>query len=107
MKLEGVLSFLNENVYSFLSHSPTLWLKRGIPPVTGRLGCSLEGAGKRRIFAIGNFINQRLLYPIHKWMAEVLRMLPENGTFDDLAVEEIGAIAPFLKEERPSAGSIQ
>ncbi len=32
LKLEGVLSFLNENVYSFLSHSPTLWLKRGIPP---------------------------------------------------------------------------
>ena len=48
----------------------------GIPPVTGRLGCSIEGAGKRRIFAIGNYINQRLLHPIHKWVAEVLRQLP-------------------------------
>lgn len=27
--------------------------------VTGRLGCSLEGAGRRRIFAIGNYVNQR------------------------------------------------
>lgn len=51
----------------------------GIPPVPGRLGCSLEGAGKRRIFAIGNYINQRLLRPVHDWFAAVLR---RDGTFD-------------------------
>ena len=37
----------------------------GIPPVTRRLGMSLSGGGKRRIFAIGNYINQRCLKPIH------------------------------------------
>ncbi|CAA0819597.1 Uncharacterized mitochondrial protein AtMg01410 [Striga hermonthica] len=54
----------------------------GIPPVTGRLGCSLEGAGKRRIFAIGNYVNQRLLNPVHVWLASVLKSLPMDGTYD-------------------------
>lgn len=53
-----------------------------VPPITGKLGCSLEGAGKRRIFAIGNYINQRLLRPIHDWVASILRRLPSDGTFD-------------------------
>lgn len=30
------------------------------PPETGRLGMCLEGSAKRRIFAIGNYVNQRL-----------------------------------------------
>lgn len=34
-----------------------------IPPIPGRLGASLEGGGKRRRFAIGNYVNQRLLHP--------------------------------------------
>ena len=54
----------------------------GIPPITGQLGCSLEGAGKRRIFAIGNYINQRLLKPVHQWFASVLRGIPMDGTFN-------------------------
>lgn len=55
----------------------------GIPPITGRLGCSLEGAGKRcEAFAIGNYMNQELLRPIHKWLAAVLRRLPQDGTFN-------------------------
>jgi len=32
----------------------------------GKLAHSVEGAGKRRIFAIGNYVKQRLLYPVHK-----------------------------------------
>lgn len=31
----------------------------------GRLGMVIEGAGKRRIFAIGNEMLQRLHYPYH------------------------------------------
>jgi len=49
--------------------------------VTGRLGCSLGGAGKRRVFAIGNYVNQRLLRPVHKWLGAVLRRLPTFGTY--------------------------
>lgn len=48
----------------------------------GRLGCSIEGGGKRRIFAIGNYINQRLLRPVHNWLMEVLKRLPSDGTFN-------------------------
>lgn len=54
----------------------------GIPPITGQLGCSLEGAGKRRIFAIGNYVNQRLLKPVHLWFASVLRSIQMDGTFN-------------------------
>ena len=54
----------------------------GFLPVTGRLGCSIEGGGKRRIFAIGNYVNQRLLRPVHDWLMQVLRRLPMDGTFE-------------------------
>lgn len=37
---------------------------------------------KRRVFAIGNWVNQRLLSPIHDWAAGVLRCLRTDGTFD-------------------------
>lgn len=57
----------------------------GVSPVSGRLGCSLEGGGKRRIFAIGNYINQRLLYPIHSWLMKVLAEIPMDGTFNQTA----------------------
>ena len=46
----------------------------------GRL--SAEGAGKRKIFAIGNYIKQRLLAPYHKWLMEILSRLPTDGTFN-------------------------
>ncbi|KAF5203079.1 hypothetical protein FRX31_007333 [Thalictrum thalictroides] len=35
-----------------------------------------EGGGKRRIFAIGNYINQRLLRSYHDWLMAVLRRIP-------------------------------
>ena len=44
----------------------------GVPPNTGRLCCSLSGDGKRRAFAIGNYVNQRLLAPVHEWLASGL-----------------------------------
>lgn len=46
------------------------------------VGCSIEGGGKRRIFAIGNYVNQRLLRPVHEWLAEILRRIPQDGTFN-------------------------
>ncbi|KAG8363190.1 hypothetical protein BUALT_BualtMtG0007500 (mitochondrion) [Buddleja alternifolia] len=51
-------------------------------PCIGRLGMALEGAGKRRIFAIGNYVKQRLLKPFHDWLFEVLRRIPMDGTFN-------------------------
>lgn len=47
----------------------------GIPPIVGQ---SLEGGAKRRILAIGNYINQRLLSPIHDWLMRVLARIPTD-----------------------------
>ncbi|XP_050207553.1 uncharacterized protein LOC126656968 [Mercurialis annua] len=54
---------------------------QGCPP-TGRLGCSIEGGGKRPIFAIGNWFNQRLQKPFHDWLMAVLGLIPMDGTFN-------------------------
>ncbi|KAB1214961.1 hypothetical protein CJ030_MR5G009949 [Morella rubra] len=41
------------------------------PRRMGRLGQVVEGGGKSLLFAIGNYVNQRLLHPFHVWVAEV------------------------------------
>ena len=56
-----------------------------VTPSLGRLGRSIEGGGKRRIFAIGNWVHQRLLRPLNKWLMDVLRQLPMDGTFNQTA----------------------
>jgi len=58
--------------------------KTGFPLIPGRLASSLEGEGKRRIFAISNYVNQRLLLPVHEWAMRVLSSLSTDGTFDQL-----------------------
>ncbi|GLU24478.1 hypothetical protein SLE2022_406090 [Rubroshorea leprosula] len=55
------------------------------PPMVGRLAHVVQGGGKVRIFAIGNWCNQRLLTPIHSWLASLLKMLPTDGTFNQIA----------------------
>lgn len=42
-----------------------------------------EGGGKRRVFAIGNYVKQRLLMlkPYYDWLMSILRRLPTDGTF--------------------------
>lgn len=52
------------------------------PSICGHLGQSVEGGGKRQVFAIGNYVNQRLLKPVHDWLMEVLARLPTDGTFN-------------------------
>jgi len=42
----------------------------------GRLKQFIEGGGKRRIFAIGDWVTQRLLIPYHKWLMLVLCTIP-------------------------------
>lgn len=44
-----------------------------------------SGAGKRRVFAIGNYVNQRLLRPLHNWLMEALGDLKTDGTFNQSA----------------------
>jgi len=51
----------------------------------GRLAQVLDGSGKRRIFAIGNYVRQRLLRPVHDWAMEALSSLPTDGTYHQQA----------------------
>jgi hypothetical protein len=59
---------------------------KGKPGVRfGKLAMSMEGAGKRRIFAIGNYVKQRQLRPYHDWLARLLSRIPNDGTYDQTA----------------------
>lgn len=59
--------------------SSLLGAYQGVPLVTGRLAQAIEGGGKRRIFAICNYIKQRLLHPVHIWAMTVLSSLKTDG----------------------------
>lgn len=83
----------DENNEMFSRHDCARFLQEVVPndpfpefdsvtPYLGRIGQSVEGGGKRRLFAIGNWVNQRLLHPFHKWLMELLRTLPMDGTFN-------------------------
>lgn len=53
-----------------------------LPIAAGRLSQVISGGGKRRLFAICNYVQQRLLFPVHKWAMQVLSCIPADGTFD-------------------------
>lgn len=58
----------------------------------GRLAQSTDsGAGKRRIFAIGNYVNQRLLKPLHDWLMKALATLPMDGTYNQVSPYDLSA----------------
>lgn len=51
----------------------------------GRLAFSTASVGgKRRIFAIGNYVVQRVLRPLHDFLMKVLRSIPMDGTFNQV-----------------------
>jgi hypothetical protein len=62
----------------------------------GKLGFK-EEPGKIRVFAMVNSITQTLMYPLHKWIFDRLRLLATDGTFNQAApVERL--IKGFKKE---------
>nr|QLA48200.1 RNA-dependent RNA polymerase [Medinilla magnifica] len=74
------LTYYEEYVGKYFSSIPpayeSVWL------TSGRLAQVIEGDGKRRVFAIGNYIKQRLLFPVQQWASEVLSRIPTDGMFD-------------------------
>jgi hypothetical protein len=64
----------------------------------GRLSQVVVGAGKRRVFAIGNYIKQRLLYPLHEWAMNVLKRIPMDGTFNQSSPVKRLSMMPGIKE---------
>jgi hypothetical protein len=55
----------------------------GAPPL-GRLSLKEEPAGKVRVFAMVDPWTQWLFFPLHKALQSVLRLLSEDGTFNQL-----------------------
>lgn len=53
-------------------------------PEVGRFGLKLEGAGKVRVFAIPSPILQCLFRPLHDWAMSILRLIPQDGTYNQL-----------------------
>lgn len=45
----------------------------------------MEAAGKVRVFAIVDAWTQSLLSPLHRALFALLRQIPQDGTFDQLA----------------------
>jgi hypothetical protein len=50
----------------------------------GRLSVKVEPAGKARVFAMVDYWTQVALKPLHSWIFNVLREIPQDGTFDQL-----------------------
>jgi hypothetical protein len=51
----------------------------------GRLGFKDEPAGKVRVFAMVDPFTQWVLEPLHKAIFDVLKRIPQDGTFDQMA----------------------
>lgn len=50
----------------------------------GKLGFKPEPAGKVRVFAMVDCWTQWLLFPLHQLLQDVLRLLKEDATFDQV-----------------------
>lgn len=63
------------------------WIK-SIPALEelrlGKLSKKLEAAGKVRIFAITDLWTQSALKPLHDYLFNILKIIPQDGTFDQL-----------------------
>lgn len=59
----------------------------------GRLGLKFEPAGKVRVFAMVDWWTQVAMKPLHQWIFRVLRLIPQDATFDQL-----GTVQRFASE---------
>jgi len=57
----------------------------------GKLSLKEEAAGKVRVFAIADYWTQSFMRPLHNWAFDVLRQIPQDGTFNHRAkAKEVG-----------------
>jgi hypothetical protein len=60
-------------------------IKKKKPLTLGALALKNEAAGKVRVFAIVDAWTQSLLKPLHNLLFEILKNIPQDGTFDQYA----------------------
>nr|CEZ26302.1 RNA dependent RNA polymerase [Botrytis cinerea mitovirus 3] len=71
-----------------LNNINSLKTKKSLSGQFGQFSLKEEAAGKLRIFAIVDSITQSLLSPLHDFMFDLLKKIPNDGTFDqDLSVK--------------------
>nr|QIR30269.1 RNA-dependent RNA polymerase [Plasmopara viticola lesion associated mitovirus 46] len=64
---------------------PLYLLTYSSKPLLGRLGVVYNVSGKARVIAMSNYWIQIALYPLHKSIFDLLKNIPTDGTFDQLA----------------------
>ena len=82
----GNIHFLDSVPFKLAADERTRWLNRNVwaEHNLGQLSIR-EEPGKLRVFAMVDSVTQWVLYPLHKALFSVLRAIPQDGTFDQLA----------------------
>lgn len=82
-RFEKVLDSLSALVDSTLAEKLSFPFKKGLQgDGLSQLSLKKEAAGKVRVFAIIDSITQSALKPLHDFLFDILRSLPNDGTFD-------------------------
>jgi hypothetical protein len=70
---------------TFMSDEAMKMGESAYPSSLGKLGLKDEPAGKIRVFAMVDCFTQWAMNPLHKYLFSILRLIPQDGTFDQLA----------------------
>lgn len=97
LKATSNISFLNWFEKSLLL-APVLSSYMDAAGTLGKLGLKEEAAGKVRVFAMVDPITQWVLKPLHDRIFEILRLIPQDGTFDQ--VRPLGRLVSLQKDNR-------
>jgi hypothetical protein len=70
---------------TFMSDEAMKMGESAYPSSLGKLGLKDEPAGKIRVFAMVDCFTQWAMNPLHEYLFSILRLIPQDGTFDQLA----------------------
>jgi hypothetical protein len=89
VSIKGVMERLAseaDDIYLLWASSPSRRSKplKGDGGRLGKLGVK-EEPGKVRVFAIVDYWTQIVLRPLHRWLFSILKRIPQDGTFNQLA----------------------
>jgi len=85
---QGAWDLIAWNLFTILVTLPAVPLLLMVgkyPKYLGRLAALIEARGKVRVVAITDWWTQVLLKPLHDEIFNILRTIPQDGTFDQLA----------------------
>lgn len=97
--ITGNIHFIDSVPFQLASDEKTRHLNRNVW-AEGSLGklSIREEPGKLRVFAMVDSLTQWVLYPLHKALFSVLRLIPQDGTFDQL--DPVKRLIGNLKDQK-------